>query len=409
MLRRPAVGGQSPLSSCIRAPSVRSSSSIRASAKPVDWMRVAELSRAPPPSSTSASEAQNALEARSTPFRSDSALLLDSATTAAAAGKESGPAGAQQKDAPGAKPGFATADADEEALWSLAGFEAAGGGNGHGHGHGRDAGAGSGAFASSPGMSAEALSYRPPLPRSELPSLPTMRARTPRGVLGVSEDASYEETAAARDYLLALYGDHSPSREAIELAMDAVLSEAMKERHRWRFDPDPSRRAAAKARAARRGGSGAADLAEDVAGDAGEAAVREERERVLSRWERVVDRFEPHVPLSTVVNEGLTYGALAAWCWWQTASIRDPTLPLGVAAAYAIFHIHRKRLRKLPVGQTAGGGAFYAALISTVCRLAGAYAVASIMGAAVPALFERSEVKMAAVVFLLGTLHTIMK
>lgn len=84
------------------------------------------------------------------------------------------------------------------------------------------------------------------------------------------------------------------------------------------------------------------------------------------RWMRL---WEPHVPLSTIVNEGVVYLALAVWAGWQS-SIAEPTLPLGGALAYAVWKVYDKRTKRNPEGPFWGGSALWGALLTCVAGVA---------------------------------------
>lgn len=53
----------------------------------------------------------------------------------------------------------------------------------------------------------------------------------------MDREASFEEIQEARNYLYNLHKFHAPSREAIELALDAILQESMKHRSKTGFQP----------------------------------------------------------------------------------------------------------------------------------------------------------------------------
>lgn len=172
------------------------------------------------------------------------------------------------------------------------------------------------------------------------PVFPRLKERDPYKRLGVSRDASFEEVQEARNFLVEQYNRHEPSRESIELALDAILQEKMKVRHREGFRP-PTR--------GRRG---------EAQGDAPR----------LSLWERVRSYFEPSVPATTLVNDGSVFVALGVWAAW-TAAASDPTLPLGAALAFAAWKLYDKRNKRNPDGPFWGGNPMWGALGATVLSL----------------------------------------
>lgn len=179
-----------------------------------------------------------------------------------------------------------------------------------------------------------------PLPDAPAAVFPRIKERDPYKRLGVSRDASFEEVQEARNFLVEQYRDHDPSREAVELALDAILTERYKVRHRDGFRPP------------RRGRKGEAE------GDA----------PTLSPWQRLRGAFEPSVPVTTLVNDGSIFAALGAWAGWQAAS-SDPTLPMGAAIAFCAWKLYDKRNKRNPDGPYWGGSPIWGALLNTVAGL----------------------------------------
>lgn len=179
---------------------------------------------------------------------------------------------------------------------------------------------------------------QPPPPEAQV--FPRLKERDPYRRLGVSREASFEEVQEARNFLVEQYRDHEPSRESIELALDSILQERMKVRHRDGFRP-PQR-----------------GKRSDVTGDAPKQSL----------WQRVRSYFEPSVPSTTLVNDGSVFLALGIWAAW-TAAASDPTLPLGACLAFAAWKIYDKRSKRSPDGPFWGGNAMWGALAATVASL----------------------------------------
>lgn len=186
------------------------------------------------------------------------------------------------------------------------------------------------------------------MPESQAPAdvpvevFPRLKERDPFKRLGIDRDASFEEIQEARNFLVEQYRAHEPSREAIELAFDDILQQTMKSRNRFGFRP-PQR--------GRRG---------DAAGEAPRQSL----------WERLLSKFEPNVPGTTLVNDGSIFVALGVWAAWQAAS-SDPTLPLGAAICFCAWKLYDKRSKRDPEGPHLGGSPVWGALGSTLLGLVG--------------------------------------
>jgi ATP-dependent HslUV protease ATP-binding subunit HslU len=175
--------------------------------------------------------------------------------------------------------------------------------------------------------------------------------------------------------LVEQYRAHEPSRESIELALDDILQEKIKNRQKFGFKP-PQR------------------------GKRGEAQGDEER---ISLWQQVRRRFEPSVPLTTLVNDGSVFAALGAWAAWQ-ASSSDPTLPLGAAICFCAWKLHDKRSKRDPDGPHWGGNPVWGALVSTILGLmmGGLLAYAAAMYAPLPPRVGSEAVGMLLIALMLG-------
>ena len=106
------------------------------------------------------------------------------------------------------------------------------------------------------------------------------------------------------------YRHHEASREAIEIAFDRVLSEHMKKRKKFGF------------RAAKLGRK-TGTLQDDVP--------------TKSFMQRFLDLFEPSVPLTTIVNDGVIYLLLSFWAAGTQYATQDPTGPFVVTIGSSIF------------------------------------------------------------------------
>lgn len=178
-----------------------------------------------------------------------------------------------------------------------------------------------------------------PLPEEPLQIFPRLKEKNPFKLLGISEEASFEEIQEARNYLSEQYKQHEPSRESIELAFDTILKSKMKIRHKYGFQPPKTGKRS------------------DV-----DAAPK------VSIWQRIKDVFEPSVPGVTLVNDGSIFVALALWAAWQAAS-SDPTLPLGAAVCFCAWKLYDKRNKRNPDGPYWGGSPIWGALLTTILAL----------------------------------------
>ena len=106
------------------------------------------------------------------------------------------------------------------------------------------------------------------------------------------------------------YRDHEASREAIEDAFDRVLSEHMKKRKKFGFRA---------AKLGRRTGA----LQDDVPNK--------------SLVQRFLELFEPSVPMTTIVNDGVIYLLLSFWAAGTQYATQDPTGPFVVTIGSTVF------------------------------------------------------------------------
>jgi len=165
---------------------------------------------------------------------------------------------------------------------------------------------------------------------------PRMREGNPYRLLGLGEDASFDEVQEARNYLVEQYRWHEPSRESIELAFDSILNERYKTRNKLGFRP---------VRLGRRG---------QVLND------------VKDTWERRLrNLFDPTITTRTLVNEGAIYLGLALWALFSS----DQSFPLTGAFAYSVYMFQQKRVKREPEGPFFGGNPIVGAILTTCINL----------------------------------------
>ncbi|GAB4816192.1 hypothetical protein N2152v2_003238 [Parachlorella kessleri] len=235
-----------------------------------------------------------------------------------------------------------------------------------------------------------------PLPEAPLEVFPRRRESDPYKLLGVAREGDFEEVQDARNFLVEQYKAHEPSREAIELAYEKVLAEHMKRRKEGGFrPPQKGRRGDVRGDApvSLEGEFPALLLLQGVGwvsmglcflnsfvGGAGRGALWGIVSLKLSLWQQLLDKFEPSVPGTTIVNDGSIFLALGLWAGWQVrawyaaassavgpkpqrccsivdasplgalclqAASSDPTLPLGAAICYCAYKLYDKRSRRM--------------------------------------------------------------
>ena len=152
------------------------------------------------------------------------------------------------------------------------------------------------------------------------------------------------------------YRRHEASREAVEGAFDAILQERMRARHKLGFQPP---RAAGRA--------------------TGPAAAP----RKPSLATRFLSIFDPSVGVTTVVNDGSIFLALAVLAAWQARST-DPTLPLVGAICYCAWRVFDKRKAQSPDGPFFGGSPVWGALGTTLLALVAGLLVSAALARALP-------------------------
>lgn len=180
----------------------------------------------------------------------------------------------------------------------------------------------------------------PEQPTYSVQVFPRTKEKDPYRLLGVEHAATFEEVQDARNYLYEEFKAHGRSREAIEMAFDAILKQKMKVRHKYGFKPPKSGRRS------------------DVEGDPTKKNL----------WQKFRDLLEPSVAGPTIVNDGSIFLALGIWSAWQSAS-SDPTLPLGAAICFCTYRLFDKRRKRNPEGPYWGNSPVWGALGATVLGL----------------------------------------
>lgn len=188
-----------------------------------------------------------------------------------------------------------------------------------------------------------------PVERPEAPydlkPFPRRRESNPYRLLGVEQEASFEEVQDARNYLFERYKWDEPSREAIEAAFDTLLQTHYKDRKRHGFKP-----------AGFRSKGGAKGLGEP------------------SFLGRIKGLFDPTVTMRTIINEGAVFGAFALWVLFSS----DPSFPLAGTFAYCVYQFQQKRVKRDPDGPFMAGNPLLGAVVSTLCCLAVASGVTAV-------------------------------
>ncbi|GAB4210700.1 MAG: hypothetical protein OHK0012_01670 [Synechococcales cyanobacterium] len=171
---------------------------------------------------------------------------------------------------------------------------------------------------------------------------------TPYHLLGVAEDASFEDIQAARDRLLQLIPTDVRQQEAIEHAYDMILMQRLRLRQEGKIAvPDRIRFA--------------------------ERSVATEVPRtpppVVAPWRQWVGQWiAPPTPKETL-GVALVSAALVALTWVSTV---EPTFPLSLGLITSIYALYRKSRRL--------GRAFLLALAALVLGTALGWAVAVWLG-----------------------------
>jgi len=184
-------------------------------------------------------------------------------------------------------------------------------------------------FAEQQAMSPAERTYTP---------FPRLRERNPHRLLGIANDASFDEAVEAKRYLMEEYKWHEPSREAIELAYESIIAQNLKARKETGYN----------------------------AGIPGRRGVVDYDPSRESLPRKVASMFDPTVTLTTLINEGIVFAGLALWC----LTTSDQSFPLAGAFAYSVYKLHSKRSKRNPDGPHFGGNPIVGALLGTLFALA---------------------------------------
>lgn len=183
--------------------------------------------------------------------------------------------------------------------------------------------------------------WNPSAPTTNSESYPRRRERNPYKRLGLPEDASFEEVIDAKMFLAEQYQGHEPSREAIELAYEAIMEQDLKDRRKYGFQPPSSGRKS------------------DLRGD----------EKKKNLVELFKERLEPALSAAAIVNDGAIFAILGLWAAVMSTTY-DPTLPLGGALCYCGWRLFAKRRLRSPEGPYWGNSPVWGALLTTLVGLA---------------------------------------
>eukprot|EP00884_Botryococcus_braunii_P018122 jgi/Botrbrau1/4994/Bobra.0396s0020.1 len=231
-----------------------------------------------------------------------------------------------------------------------------------------------------------------PDPKEEVYKVfPRRKERDPYKLLGVAREAYFEEVQDARNFLYEEYKWHAPSRESIELAYDTILQEKMNVRNKFGFKPRRNR-------TQDRYGSSAflrkllTSMRGGIAGSKALFRLRVEQDhhsmRRLSFFQQLQQKFEPSVPMPTIVNDGSIFVILALWvraplpgCMFLGAgrggggqhgrpTRGDPTLPIAAAIALAAYRLLIKGRSATQMDLFFGNSPVWGALGTTFLGLA---------------------------------------
>ncbi|KAI8473931.1 MAG: hypothetical protein J3K34DRAFT_409697 [Monoraphidium minutum] len=180
----------------------------------------------------------------------------------------------------------------------------------------------------------------------DLKPFPRRRESNPYRLLGVEQEASFDEIQDARNYLFERYKWDEPSREAIEAAFDTLLQTHYKQRQTTGFQP-------AGLRGAR------------------SARARAHPTRLTTR---------------TIINEGAVFGAFALWVLFSS----DPSFPLASTLVYCVYQFQAKRVKRDPDGPFILNNPLLGAVLSTLCCLGIACGVMALAAAPLAVVMGQS-------------------
>lgn len=176
--------------------------------------------------------------------------------------------------------------------------------------------------------------------------LPRLGESDVHKLLGVDVDANFEEVVVARNFLLEEYRWHEPSREAIELAFEAIMQERLEARNKLGYRPPRT-------------------------GKRGEAAGYRPAPTFMRRVE---DLFDPTITFRTLINEGVIFIGIAMWA--LTAG--DMSFPMGAAVTYSIYKFLSKRTKVNPDGPFFMNNPIVGAVFATAVSLAISFGVTTV-------------------------------
>jgi hypothetical protein len=155
-----------------------------------------------------------------------------------------------------------------------------------------------------------------------------MAERTPYQILGLAEDASFEDIKAAKEHLLTTYAADEEQQEKIEQAYDLILMQLLKMRREGKI-PVPDR-----IRFAERSSEWEPDKILFAPADPAAKVPQ-----WLSQWVDSPTKQE-------VLLSGGMFGGLAAWVV-LIPSQGAPTLPLALGLLASIWLIYRKEKKAI--------------------------------------------------------------
>lgn len=182
--------------------------------------------------------------------------------------------------------------------------------------------------------------WKPSVSTANVEPYPRRHERNPYKRLGIPSDASFEEVMDAKNFLVEQYQGHEPSREAIELAYEAIIDQDFKARRKYGFQPPSTGRKT------------------DLRGD-------EQKKNLVELFK---ERLEPALSAAAIVNDGAIFAILGLWAAIMSSTY-DPTLPLGGAMCFCGWRLFSKRRIRSPEGPYWGNSPVWGALLTTLIGL----------------------------------------
>lgn len=177
------------------------------------------------------------------------------------------------------------------------------------------------------------------VPLGPVEVFPRLKERDPYRLLGVDPTASPEEVIEAADFLETQYGTHAESKERIMLAKEKIIYKSSL-KHRLQHGMQLSFKG-------RKDGG---------------------KPRSKSVLQRIRDVFEPDVSMTTVINDGSIFLALAAWAGYMAAT--DPSLPVLFIVIFCAYKMQDKRVKRDPEAKFWGGSPWWGAIGTAFLGLA---------------------------------------